>query len=238
MMGLWTTPTIRHEVRVTREQATAKNYGDIEAHFMRALCHWLVDQLPARTYANVLLSLVEMRDVYTTNERMPPPGGIKTARGLTSDVAAAAPEMAGQQDPSNLFVVALMAAHDIDSIDAATSDIQKRLRAYRDEAVADELDGIARGRIGVSYDQEKRILAMEALAGAKVASFEPMVLELIRHMCSTDDEHLQVAAVAVATHLSRLGKRELRSLMIRLSTEASERVRRAAAAFLRASAHI
>lgn len=63
-MFRWTTPTIRHEVWVVPEQATATTYGELETHVARALCYWLVDQLPTRSYGELLRSLLEMRDFY------------------------------------------------------------------------------------------------------------------------------------------------------------------------------
>jgi hypothetical protein len=60
----WTTPTFRHELTVAPEQGTATAAGEMQVLLVRALCHWLIDQLPARAYGELLPTLFDMRGYY------------------------------------------------------------------------------------------------------------------------------------------------------------------------------
>ncbi|WP_437732187.1 hypothetical protein [Sorangium sp. So ce1335] len=158
---------------------------------------------------------------------------IEIETGANPDRTATTPLRMVRRVSISPYVAALVEAHDVDAIDSARAQIQSRLRAYHDESLAAELDALVRGQLGIPCDADQRALAIDALAGAKVALFEPMVVELVKYMCSSGDEHLQVAAIAASTHLRRYRKGELRPLMTLLSSGGSERVRRAAKAFLR-----
>jgi len=60
----WTTPTIRHQVWVHPEQVTATGPDEWQHAVARVICHWLVDQLPARSYAELLPTLLQMKAFY------------------------------------------------------------------------------------------------------------------------------------------------------------------------------
>ena len=64
----WTTPTFSHELTVAPEQVTATTAGEMQVLLARALCHWLMDQLPARAYIELLPTLVDMRAYYAGGE--------------------------------------------------------------------------------------------------------------------------------------------------------------------------
>ena len=64
----WVTPTMGHELWVRPSQGTAT--AEIQVFYVRALCHWLIDQLPARAFEELIPSLVQMREFYSAS---PPP---------------------------------------------------------------------------------------------------------------------------------------------------------------------
>lgn len=131
-------------------------------------------------------------------------------------------------------VMALVRADDLQSVDAAMYDLQAKLRSG-EYGLALELDRLARGTLDTQCGVDERGLAVETLAGAKVQALESVVVRLIRDLCSSDDEHMRVSAIAAATHLSAECKQSLRPTFTLLSTTSTTRVRRASSAFLRAS---
>lgn len=74
----WTTPTFRHEVSVGAEQATAIRAVGFATFFEKLVCHWLIDQLPSRAHAELLRTLLDMREFYALPEHIEPP---KLTRG-------------------------------------------------------------------------------------------------------------------------------------------------------------
>lgn len=60
----WTTPTVRHEVCVAPEQATAATRGEMHALLAQMLCHWLIDQMPMRAYEELIPTLIDIRDFH------------------------------------------------------------------------------------------------------------------------------------------------------------------------------
>jgi hypothetical protein len=62
----WTTPTLSHELTVAPEQGTATTFGEMQVLLARALCHWLIDHMPARAYGELLPTLLDMRNYYVS----------------------------------------------------------------------------------------------------------------------------------------------------------------------------
>src|SRR5580658_7899998 len=58
----WSTPTMAHTIRVNTTQETAT--AEVEEFYVRACCHWLIDQLPVRALPELVSSLIQLREFY------------------------------------------------------------------------------------------------------------------------------------------------------------------------------
>ena len=71
----------RNEPTVAPEQVTTTTAGQMQA---RAICHWLIDQLPVRAYGELLAALLDMRGYYSVGASAHPRlGGTKPLKRLT-----------------------------------------------------------------------------------------------------------------------------------------------------------
>lgn len=158
-------------------------------------------------------------------------GSVDTAAQLGNSTATYASYTTGLSE----HVRSLIFADDVDGFDAKLAAIQAKLR-MGDIVLAAELANLARGVLPVvGLGASERAVAIEALAGALAPELEHVVVTLIRELCASTLEDIQVSAIAAAAHLSKGSKALLRPSADRLARTGSARVRRAAAAFLRES---
>lgn len=89
----WTTPHVRHELVVAPEQGTAIDSAELQSLWTRALCHWLIDQLPFTAYQELLRALVDLRSYHAALSVEPQPPRLASAKPVKKVSRTTRPEV-------------------------------------------------------------------------------------------------------------------------------------------------
>ena len=64
----WTSPSLRHELYVVLTQGTEISLEQIADFKVRAVCHFLIDQLPFEAFEELIPNLLELRGFHAVKQ--------------------------------------------------------------------------------------------------------------------------------------------------------------------------